>query len=96
MKASLALAALLLTASISSANPNHARHNVYVDGWHNHCYEPSTYMEYNDGLALGKQQLAEQAAPKKPLADIARELRAQKAAQNNANSNPQPAQTPSK
>ncbi|HWY41904.1 MAG TPA: hypothetical protein VNX66_00305 [Candidatus Sulfotelmatobacter sp.] len=72
MKASLALAALLLTASISSANPNHARHNVYVDGWHNHCYEPSTYMEYNDGLALGKQQLAEQAAPKKPLGDIAR------------------------
>jgi hypothetical protein len=76
MKSTLAVAVLLLSAGIASANPNHARPNAATHGdW---CYEPSTYMDYEQGLALGKQQLAEQQIPAKPLGDVARELRAKK------------------
>jgi len=41
-------------------------------------FVPSTYMEYEQALELGKKILAEQAKPQPSLGEIARELRARK------------------
>ena len=77
MKSTLVVALLLVSAGVASGSPNHVRSNIARQGdW---CYEPSTYMEYDQALTLGKQQLAEQQAQQRPLGDIARELRAKKA-----------------
>ena len=77
MKATLLAVALLLTASVSTAGPRLGNSHGYGYAYgRSHRYVPSTYMEWNAALELGKQQIAEQ---QKSLGEIAREYRARKA-----------------
>jgi hypothetical protein len=75
MKALLSILVLALTPTLAAAGPWHGYSHGYGYGW-GHRYVPSTYMEWNDALQLGKQQLAEQ---QKSLGEIAQEYRARKA-----------------
>jgi hypothetical protein len=84
MKVILAVVVLSLTASISQAGPWPA-YCHYGYGYH---YAPSTYMEWNDAVAYGKQIIAEQ---QKSLGQVAREYRARKAQEQNAASQALPA-----
>jgi hypothetical protein len=80
MKISLVVAALLLSASAATAQTREGYHGNSSGHWSgdggDRCYVPSTYMNYDDAVALGKQQLADQ---QKSLGEVAREVRAQKA-----------------
>jgi hypothetical protein len=84
MKLILAVLVLSLTASVSEAGPWHG----YCNYGYGYRYAPSTYMEWNDAVAYGKQIIAEQ---QKSLGQVAREYRARKAQEQNAASQALPA-----